>query len=372
MLVKLVVNNLPKAPHILLFVTFFVLLTHLLSGDRFGYVNLFAYFTSIFYVTVFTVSFYIFLLVFILGEKNSDKSFVVYIPTRLTNFAFAISIVSFFVMYIIIMGFEYDSFLGLRNKLIGLYRADDVSSEFKILNTAGLFIFFFASYLYLVSVNNELLYAVSALIFPIFMINRNFLLIFTIIALIKMICLQKRLLATLFICFVFFVFNMLYVYIYDKGDEDLGILMATLLSVMEYLTLPLHGLTFSLDNPRYYGDFLTFPSAIVSWFGYNVDREYIYTPYPNQTNVYTLFYSVLYDFGIWGIGFFGLILGAFHSYLYHKSKNNSLFVFVYIYSLYPVLMTFFDNTYTTSLGVWFYIFLPFLFLKKSERNYRVS
>lgn len=368
MLANSVSINIPKAPNILLGMTFFILFTHLLSGGKFGHVSLFSYFVSLFYLLIFSLSFYFFLSVFYLVGNKRGNSFVVYQPTRLSNFLLVILMVAFFVLYVLAIGVDYDSFLGLRNKLVSLYRDDEVSSDFKLINTVGLLIFFFSSYLYLVSVNKNLIYAVSALIFPIFMTNRNFILVFAIVVIFKLIYLQKKVISALFFVVIFFGFNLLYVFIYDKGDESLGVILSTVLSILDYMALPLHGLTFSLDNPVYYGDFLTLPSSVVSWLGYSVSRDYIYTPYPNQTNVYTLFFSILNDFGVFGIAMFGLFLGLFHAYLYYKSKNSSLFVFVYLFSLYPMLMTFFDNTYTTSVGVWLYILIPFLFFKKVRLN----
>jgi oligosaccharide repeat unit polymerase len=195
------------------------------------------------------------------------------------------------------------------------------------------------------------------------MANRNFILIFFIFALFKIIVIKRKTHLAALILALFFTANMLYVYVFDKGLEGLNIVVATILSILNYLAAPLHGLNFSLNYPSNYGDFLTFPASLVAWLGYSVNRDFLYTPYPNETNVYTLFYSVIYDFGVIGVGIIAILFGAFHAYLYFKSKSSGLFLFIYLYSLYPLLMTFFDNTYTTSLGVWVYLFFPFIFFK---------
>jgi oligosaccharide repeat unit polymerase len=356
--------NLPKAPSILLGLTLFVLSIHLLSGGNFGEVDLFVYAISLYYLIFFSFSFYVILFLLGYGKNNKiDIFFITYVPRKYTFLIFILLLFLYLWTYISLIGFDYINLMDLRSNLISLYRSEDVSAEFKFLNTIGLCVFFFASYLFLISQKHNLFYSSCALSFPLLMANRNFILIFFIFALFKIIVIKRKTHLAALILALFFTANMLYVYVFDKGLEGLNIVVATILSILNYLAAPLHGLNFSLNYPSNYGDFLTFPASLVAWLGYSVNRDFLYTPYPNETNVYTLFYSVIYDFGVIGVGIIAILFGAFHAYLYFKSKSSGLFLFIYLYSLYPLLMTFFDNTYTTSLGVWVYLFFPFIFFK---------
>jgi oligosaccharide repeat unit polymerase len=256
----------------------------------------------------------------------------------------------------------------MRNILIGLYRADEASIEFRVLNTIGLLFFYLASYLYLFGDRYNFLCAASALMFPLLMANRNYILIFLLFVGFKFIYINNKKYFLFFLSIIFFLFNMLYVYIYDKGEGDLNLIFSTFLSLLTYIAVPLHGFSYSVDQHYNYGAYLSLPTSVVSWLGHDVDRNFLYTPYPHQTNVYTLFFSLVHDFGVIGLCISALFFGFFHSLLYICSKRNGLFLILYIYSFYPLIMTFFDNVYTTSLGVWVYILLPVVFLKKKRIN----
>lgn len=357
----------PKAPHILLVLTFFVFMIHLVSAGKMGDVGFLAYFMSLLYLVLFSVSFYVSLFILtVFAGGRANASYINYRPTGYTYLILCGALFSFLLIYSSLVGLSHSSFVELRSGLIGLYRSDEVSIEFRVLNTIGIFLFFLSSYLYIVSRKNASLYATIALLFPLLMANRNFILIFFLFAGFKLIFIQKKIIASFFLVAFFLFFNIIYVYAYDKGPGDLNIFYSTIISILSYIALPLHGLTYGLEQLHNYGSFLSLPSSFVAWLGYEVNRDFLYTPYPNQTNVYTLFYSLIYDFGVLGVAIFALIFGFFHAFLYFRAKRSSLFVFVCLYSFYPLLMTFFDNTYTTSLGVWFYIFLPFLFCKRER------
>lgn len=354
-----------KVPIVLGVVTLFTLVAHVVSAGHLGEVDLFSYFIVLLYLAVFLTSFYFFVFIFSAHLRGrSQPVYTHYTGNKFTRVVFAAVLVSYLLMYAYLVGSDYSSFIELRNNLIGMYRNEETSFDFKILNTLGLLLFYFASYLYLEGKSHGAFYVISALTFPLLMGNRNYLLIFFLFVIFKLFSIQKKRYYIVLLFLVFFAFNMLYVYLFDKGREGINIITSTAISVFEYATVPLHGLSYSLANPQNYGDYLSFPSALVAWMGFDVNRDFMYTPDPHVTNVYTLFFSLIYDFGVLGVVFFATTFAAFHAYLYAKSKTSDLFLFVYIYSFYPLIMTFFDNVYTTSVGGWVYMFLPFLFMKK--------
>lgn len=352
-----------KIPFVLVANALFIILAHLVSRGAFGAVELFEYFIILLYLSVFLLSFYFSLLLVSLNEPK-NLTFTNYEENKFSKLFLAIFFLSFTLGYVNVVGFEFNSFLELRGFLIGMYRSEEFSVEFKFLNTLGLILFYFATYFYLIRDKNSIIYILAALAFPLLMGNRNYILILFIFISYKLVIVKKNFFSLLILLFAFFVFNMLYVYLYDKGVDGVNIFSSTVNSLIEYMATPLHGLNYSLANSQNYGSYLTIPSSLVVWLGHDVNREFLYTPYPNTTNVYTLFFSLIYDWGLFGVVFFAAIFGSFHAYLYFKSKYNVMFLFVYIYSFYPLLMTFFDNVYTSSPGAWIYIFLPFLFFKK--------
>jgi oligosaccharide repeat unit polymerase len=353
------------APVILLFLVLTVLSIHVISSGAFGDVSLFVYFLSLFYFLLFSISFYLTSLYFSirLPVRQSIKV-LIFVPSNLTRIIFFLFLLSFILLYYLTIGFEFYSLQEARSNLIGVYRTSESGFEFKILNTTGVFVFFYASILYLTDNKYNSIYAFSAFSFPLLMMNRNFILIFLIFVIYKKLYIKKEIKSLLIIFLAFFAINIFYVYAFDKGGEGQNIIYSTIESLMSYVATPLYGLAYNINYPSNYGDLLTLPSAVVEWFGYNVNRDFSYTPLPHQTNVFTLFYSLIYDFGVMGVAGFALLIGLFHAYLYVKAKNNYLFLFLYLYSMYPLLMTFFDNVYTTSFGIWFYLLLPFIFFKR--------
>lgn len=357
--------RIPQAPTILAALTFLILITHILGDGALGYIGPFTYLIALFYLAFFSASFYISLMFFKSYDQNRPKNVLItYEQSTFSKTIYYSMVAAFITFYINLIGFDFFSFLEFRGNIISLYRADELSLEFRIVNTLSLSVFYFSAYLYLSSKKNELLYAIIALACPLLMANRNYILILFIFFGYKILFVHNNKKQAIYILSIFFALNVFYVYVFEKGDGTMNIFLSTALSILKYLTLPLHGLDYSLRLNVDYGYFLSLPATVVSWLGLYSDRNFLYTPHPNQTNVYTLFFGIIYDFGFIGLIFFSTIAGFFHAYIYQKAQTNSLFLFVCLYSFYPLLMTYFDNTYTTSPGSWIYLLVPFLFLKK--------
>lgn len=362
-------SEIPKAPPALAAITFFVLAANLVGIGTTGYVSPIVYLISLLYLVIFSISFYVTLLFL---NSDSDKFTPnIYTSYELTFFSkiiFYISIIIFLITYISVIGFNFSTFLEQRNNIISLYRSEELSASFRFLSSIGLIVFYFSTFLYMTNNKNKYFYAAVALLFPLLMANRNYIVILFIFLIYKILIVEKNKNLAFSFLALFIGINMIYVYAFEKGQEGINIFLGTIYSITNYLTLPLHGLSYSIDAEIDYGYYLSLPLSVVSWLGIYSNREFFYTPYPNQTNVYTLFFGVLYDFGFTGIVVFASIIGSFHAYIYHRAQNSSLFLFLCIFSFYPILMTYFDNTYTTSPGAWLYLLVPFIFLKKVQNS----
>lgn len=362
-------SKIPKAPPALAAITFFVLTANIVGLGTTGYVSPMVYLISLLYLVIFSISFYVTLLFLDSdSEKFASNIYTSYELTFFSKIIFYILITIFLTTYVSVIGFNFSSFLEQRNNIISLYRSEELSASFKFLSSIGLVVFYFATFLYLTSNKNKYFYAAVALLFPLLMANRNYIVVLFIFVIYKILIVEKNKKLAFSFLALFLAINMIYVYAFEKGQEGLNIFVGTVYSIITYLTLPLHGLSYSIDTDVDYGYYLSLPLSIVSSLGIYSNRDFFYTPYPNQTNVYTLFFGILYDFGITGIVAFASIIGSFHAYIYHKAQNSSLFLFLCIFSFYPILMTFFDNTYTTSPGAWIYLLVPFIFLKKVQNS----
>lgn len=112
-------------------------------------------------------------------------------------------------------------------------------------------------------------------------------------------------------------------------------------------------------EPNYRGDnTLRFFIKILQNFGFqehtqtSLISEFVFIPYP--TNVYTFYSPYVRDFGrmyAWMMLFF---FGGMHSWLFHKAVKRKSFRFTIYYSIsvYPLLMSFFQDQYMSLLSTW--------------------
>ena len=78
-----------------------------------------------------------------------------------------------------------------------------------------------------------------------------------------------------------------------------------------------------------------------------------YIDTPVTTNAYSALYPVYHDMGVAGIVVVFAILGAFHQTLYLRQRGGDpTFRYAYVFSLYPLAMTVFEEAYISSLGFW--------------------
>ena len=86
-------------------------------------------------------------------------------------------------------------------------------------------------------------------------------------------------------------------------------------------------------------------------------QEFVFVPYP--TNIYTMYYKYIKDFGkifAWSMVFF---YGLLHSFLYNKAVETRQIRFAFYYSLmlFPLLLSFFDDEYMFLISMWIQIII---------------
>lgn len=355
-----------QAPTILGAMSIVVCLLQFHYPDSFGGIDSYTYYIAIIYFSCFSASFYI-VLFFSRITINKTKQ-IFYLARSHTRIAYALLL--FLTLLLFILHFKDESFYTFAQYRIiiinGYYKSN---IELLMFARVATLFFFFSLLLYFIDNKYKKTYLTFIFLIPLIMTNRNFFLIFFIFYFYKVAFIEKKHLKLLTFFFLALSINIFYVWAFDKGISGQGIIPKTLESILSYFVMPIHGFSYHIENfghhdNTYYGDFLTLPGSIVTNLGFNVERNFLYTPEPYSTNVYTLFFGIHYDFGFLGILISSIFFGAFHAILYAHAKYNIAYLYVYLFSLYPLIMSYFDNVYTTSPGTWLYLLLPLLFLKR--------
>ncbi len=75
-------------------------------------------------------------------------------------------------------------------------------------------------------------------------------------------------------------------------------------------------------------------------------EPYVFIPFP--INTFTLYKSFYLDYGLYGAVLIMSVIGFFHSLLYRKARMGSqLGLFMFGVSMYPLIMVFFVDAYTS-------------------------
>lgn len=96
--------------------------------------------------------------------------------------------------------------------------------------------------------------------------------------------------------------------------------------------------------------------AVLAQMGFDVPvqplvQPYVFVPFP--TNVYTVFQPYYADFGLPGALLFPLAAGYLHGKVYERAAGGHPFwILIFAYSLYPMLLQFFQDQYISVLSMW--------------------
>ncbi|SDX50687.1 oligosaccharide repeat unit polymerase [Collimonas sp. OK242] len=107
-----------------------------------------------------------------------------------------------------------------------------------------------------------------------------------------------------------------------------------------------------------------FLKSILGFIGINSDvtptvLPFVETPLP--TNVYTAFFPWYHDGGILGVLFGFFAIGFISMYLFRMRYKSKLNLLNYALSLYPLIMTIFEEQYLRTYTLWTLVFLLYIF-----------
>ncbi|NYT67182.1 O-antigen polymerase [Pusillimonas noertemannii] len=87
---------------------------------------------------------------------------------------------------------------------------------------------------------------------------------------------------------------------------------------------------------------------------------YPFTEVPVFCNTYTILYPIHNDLGALGVATIMSLLGIFHSYLFRLQTYSSSPTVWYFFSLslYPLMMSVFEDAYFSSMGFWILLWIP--------------
>lgn len=181
---------------------------------------------------------------------------------------------------------------------------------------------------------------------------------------------------------VFFGWYNLLKYPYKIGDQ--GILNVAFEGIVVYLSGGLVAFEkWASGGIEYiYGlNMFRFFIAILNKIGYEFNLMSLVNPYINigdgkVTNVYTIYYFYVLDFGlIFGL-FIQMIFGSIHGFLYRTIRyNKPIWVYFFSLSLYPLMMQFFQDQYISLTSTWIQLsvyglifFKTNIFIKKDSEE----
>lgn len=181
---------------------------------------------------------------------------------------------------------------------------------------------------------------------------------------------------------LFFLVFMSIGLLYGKGGSVDESISENLNSSAEYTGVYVVGGLNALDNqlknninPNYTGELtLQFFSKIKKLMGIEsgekikgLIQEFTFIPY--ATNVYTLYFPYLKDFGFFVTAFIIIFLGALHTLVYEKGVLYGSFRYgmYFSFSLYPLFMSVFNEQYMTLLSTWIQtVFFIELFIRSDR------
>jgi oligosaccharide repeat unit polymerase len=170
---------------------------------------------------------------------------------------------------------------------------------------------------------------------------------------------------TLIILTIYMVFDLMLAKAGSIDDSLFDNLGSIQIIFLQYLLGPLSAFDKFLSEPSYlhYGEnvFRTLYAVL-----YNLGissappteliQEFI--PVPFLTNVYTVYYTYIIDFGIIGAFIFIFLFGLIHSSLFYKAKTgHPYYIYFYAILVHPLITSFFNDQYFSILSHWIQYFI---------------
>lgn len=176
---------------------------------------------------------------------------------------------------------------------------------------------------------------------------------------------------------VFIVLFLTIAIIFKKGGENSTVLGQLIWNIQVYLLGSLSLFDFFVTNhePIISGGTLlpNFMRTFLSCFFGEIPLKpavYPFVANPLVSNVYTAIFPVFHDMGFAGVTVFFSGLGVLHQLLFYKQQGGQpLFRYLYALSLYPLVMTIFEEAYLSSLGFWLTLLIVPVIFRLAYRIY---
>ena len=198
--------------------------------------------------------------------------------------------------------------------------------------------------------------------------GRLFLLLY--IAACAAILFKRKIIAARGLVSLFGVFGLVFFLIavlFKKGTGQESFVEILVWNIQVYFFSPLAAFNSFVDNnfPHFDGGVLipNAMKAILNKIGFEFEMRPPLMPFievPVRTNVYTSFFPLYHDGKLWGIGLGTAVFGFLHNTVYQwfRASESSVILYIFAVSLYPLLLTFFEDAYFSSPGFWVVIASP--------------
>jgi oligosaccharide repeat unit polymerase len=161
----------------------------------------------------------------------------------------------------------------------------------------------------------------------------------------------------------------------NAADEALNEIVNYIFSSIPALSVYLEQQPLKIFEGDWGANIFRFFSAFLAFVGLaekpgSLVQEFIAVPH--QTNLYTVYYHYLKDFGLIGILIFSLIIGLFHGYVFllgSMNKRDDFALYILAISYLPLIQTVFQETHFVSLSTWIqYTLLGFMLTKVHKKR----
>jgi oligosaccharide repeat unit polymerase len=186
---------------------------------------------------------------------------------------------------------------------------------------------------------------------------------------------------TFLILSIYSIFDLMLAKTGTLDDPLLDNLGSIRIIFLEYLLGPLAAFDRFINEPSYlhFGENV-FRTLYAIFYNLGISsappseliQEFISVPF--LTNVYTVYYTYILDFGIIGAFIFIFLFGLLHSFLFYKAKTgNPYYIYFYAILVHPLITSFFNDQYFSILSHWIqYLILGTLtfrfFVKRQSNN----
>ena len=167
--------------------------------------------------------------------------------------------------------------------------------------------------------------------------------------------------------FAFIIIFFVIAFVFQKGEESNSVAGNILWNAQVYVMSSISCLNdFVVSRAQEIEGGALLPNPIrgvVSIFLFDIPLRPSLNPFaevPLPCNTYTVLFPLFHDAGLLGVAMGMLFIGIFHQYLYVRYKNSSspLWWYFYSISIYPLVMSVFEDAYFSSFGFWLLLWVP--------------